>query len=99
MRYFTIQFLRLLAMGLCLLAFGGLLSPLNAQPSANTGTVNGTVLDQTGKPIPSAVEEIKNESTGVSRSVKNDADGKFSVPDLASGSYSIRVSAPGFALT
>jgi iron complex outermembrane receptor protein len=43
--------------------------------------------------------ELKSESTGASRSVISDADGKFSASDLAVGSYSIQVSAPGFALT
>ena len=42
---------------------------------------------------------MKSESTGASRSVISDADGKFSASDLAVGSYSIQVSAPGFALT
>jgi iron complex outermembrane receptor protein len=63
-----------------------------------TGTITGTVLDQTGKPIPNAALEIKNESTGATISVASDTDGKFSAPNVAAGSYSILVSAPGFAL-
>ena len=56
-------------------------------------------MDQTGKPIPDATLEIRNESTGAARTVKSDTDGKFSAPDLVTGSYSIQVSAAGFALT
>jgi iron complex outermembrane receptor protein len=72
------------------------LSQLDAQQG---GTISGTVLDQTGKPIQDAVVELKSESTGAPRSVISDAEGKFLVSDLAAGTYSIRVSAPGFALT
>jgi iron complex outermembrane receptor protein len=72
------------------------LSQLYAQQS---GTISGTVLDQTGKPIQDATVEVKNDSTGTSRSLKCDTEGKFSASDLAAGTYSIGVSAPGFALT
>ena len=85
----------------CILAFSILLfaaglSDLQAQPG---GTLSGTVLDQTGKAIPGASVEVKNESSGVLRTVTADSDGKFSALDLAEGSYSITVSVPGFALT
>jgi iron complex outermembrane receptor protein len=56
-------------------------------------------LDQTVKPIQDATVEVKNDSTGTSRSLKCDTEGKFSASDLAAGTYSIGVSAPGFALT
>jgi len=82
------------AVGILLCAAG--FSQLHAQQG---GTISGTVSDQTGKPIQDAVVELKNQSAGASRSVISDAEGKFSASDLAAGSYSIRVSAPGFALT
>src|ERR1039458_7193533 len=82
------------AVGMLLCAAG--LSQLQAQQS---GTISGTVLDQTGKPIQGAVVELKSEPTGPPRSVISDTEGKFLVADLAAGTYSIRVSAPGFALT
>jgi iron complex outermembrane receptor protein len=83
-----------LAVGVLICAAG--LCQLQAQ---QTATISGTVADQTGKPIPDATLEIRNESTGASRTVKSDAEGKFSAPDLAAGNYSIQVSAAGFALT
>jgi iron complex outermembrane receptor protein len=67
-----------------------------AQPAS---TITGTVVDQAGKAISNATVEVKSESTGSSRSVTTDSDGKFSAPDLAPGNYSILVSVPGFALT
>jgi iron complex outermembrane receptor protein len=81
------------AIGVLLSSAG--LSQLHAQQS---GTISGTVLDQTGKPIQDAVVELKSESTGAPHSAISDAAGKFRA-ELAAGSYSIRVSAPGFALS
>ncbi|HLK64431.1 MAG TPA: TonB-dependent receptor [Bryobacteraceae bacterium] len=78
--------------GILVCAFG----QLHAQTS---GTISGSVVDQTGKPIQDAVLEFKNDSAGAIRSVISGADGKFLAADLPVGSYSIRVSAPGFALT
>jgi iron complex outermembrane recepter protein len=86
--------LSVLAAGVWLCAAG--LSQLQAQQS---GTISGTVLDQTGKPIQDALVEFKSDSAGASRSVKTDTEGRFSASDLAVGSYSIHASAPGFALT
>jgi len=80
--------------GLLLCALG--LSQLYAQQG---GTITGTVLDQTRKPISAAVVELTSASAGATRSVVADAEGKFSASDLPSGIYSIRVSAAGFALT
>jgi len=70
-------------------------SQLHAQ---QTGTISGTVLDQSAKPISAAVVELTSESAGDHRSTTTDTEGKFSVPDLPAGTYIIRVSAPGFAL-
>ena len=41
---------------------------------------------------------VKNEATGASKSATADSQGHFSLSGLASGRYSIEVSAPGFAL-
>ncbi len=56
-------------------------------------------MDQAEKPIPEAVVQLKSESTGASRSMITDSEGKFTVSDVAPGSYSLQISAPGFALT
>lgn len=69
--------------------------PMLAQ---QTGAVSGTVIDQAGKAILGATVEVRNEATGAAKEATTDADGKFSTPDLAAGTYSVRVAAPGFAL-
>ena len=63
------------------------------------GTLSGTITDQSGKVVPDASVEVRPESGGASRTVTTDSSGKFTVPDLATGSYSIVVSAHGVSLT
>jgi iron complex outermembrane receptor protein len=70
---------------------------LHAQ--AGAGTITGTIVDQAGKAIPEATVLLKSDSSDTSSTVTTDAEGKFSVPGLAAGSYSIAVAAPGFSLT
>src|SRR5580658_5228087 len=81
--------------GLILCAIG----PHRLQAQQDSATIAGTVLDQEGKPIPNANVEVKSEANGASRTVTTDAEGHFSATDLAAGSYSILVTAPGFAIT
>ena len=68
--------------GLCALVLGLCAgwSQLHAQQG---GTITGTVIDQSSKPIPGASVEVRNEATAASRTVTADNDGKFSEPDLA----------------
>ena len=40
-------------------------------------------MDQAEKPIPEAVVQLKSESTGASRSMITDSEGKFTVSDVA----------------
>lgn len=69
---------------------------MSAQSGAGTGTLSGTVMDVSSKPIPNAVVSVKNEATGAPRIVAADAEGKFSVGGLAAGSYTVEASAPSF---
>src|ERR1019366_1857178 len=81
---------RVLAVCLC-----GLVR-LQAQ-AGDSATVTGTVVDVSRKAVPSAAVSVRNESTGAARQVTSGADGKFSVPGLPAGAYSIEASAPSFA--
>ena len=72
------------------------LSHLQAQQS---GTLAGTVVDQTGKPISGASVSVRSESGGGDHAATADNEGKFSVSDLAPGNYTVVATAPGFALT
>jgi hypothetical protein len=65
-----------------------------------TGAITGTVQDPSGGLIASAKVEIVNEATGqVVRDLTTDSSGSFTATLLPVGSYSVGVSAVGFATT
>lgn len=77
------------------IAFVLSVSPVWAQTAA-TGQVVGTVTDPSKAAIALASVTVSNESTGLARSAKTNADGDYVVPLLPPGSYSVAVAAPGF---
>jgi hypothetical protein len=62
----------------------------------STGTVAGTVYDQTGAVVPKANVELVNTGTGDTRKISTNDAGYFSFPAVQPGTYSVKVSAPGF---
>ncbi len=61
-----------------------------------SGAISGTVQDQSGALIPKARIEISGVA-GTERSVETDASGIFTAPLLPVGTYTLVISAPGFA--
>jgi hypothetical protein len=61
-----------------------------------TGTVSGTVKDESGAVIPGTTVQVRNVATGLSRSVSSDAQGRYQVSQLSPGSYEIESSSAGF---
>jgi len=77
------QTLRAKSLSVCLatLLFG--ISVMRAQTNpSESGTITGTVLDVSGKPIPGAGVTVRSESSGQPRNLISDAEGKFSVSGL-----------------
>ena len=68
-------------------------SPLFGQA---TGTLSGTVQDQSGAAMPGATVTATSQGTGVPRETKTDDTGRYLLPLLPIGTYSIRVTAQGF---
>lgn len=68
----------------------------SALAQVDTGTISGTVRDQTGGVVQSAGVQVNNSSTGVDLKVITNNQGLYSVPDLKAGVYQISVRAPGF---
>ncbi len=56
----------------------------------------GQVTDATNASIPGATVTITNRETGLRRSVKTDAEGRFNFPQLKPGTYTVKVEAVGF---
>src|SRR5215469_483417 len=70
------------------------LLPLYAQKT--TGTIRGLVTDSTDAVIINATVSIRNEETTSTSTVNTNAQGEYVAPQLATGSYTITVEAPGF---
>lgn len=60
------------------------------------GAISGTVQDQTGAVIQNARVTLKDSKTGITKEATSTDLGTFLFPDLASGSYEVTVTAPGF---
>src|SRR5689334_10512086 len=61
-----------------------------------TASIRGTVTDQSAAVISGAQVTIKNEETGLTRKIKTNAAGSYSVADLPVGTYTVEVEAAGF---
>jgi len=77
--------------GLLLAALGSLLLA-----QAPTGTVAGTVTDESGAVIANAKITITNRATDFARTVVSNAEGLYSAPALLPGDYEVRCEMPGF---
>src|SRR5215831_16396703 len=68
-----------------------------ALAQATTGSVRGTVTDQSGAIVPNAAISVKNQATGVQSPVyRSTNDGIYNIPNLISGTYTVTVEAPNF---
>jgi hypothetical protein len=74
-----------------------LLLSVSVSAQLPTATVNGTVTDPQGAAVVGANVVVTSKSTGISRDTSTGADGRYAVPSLLPGDYSVRVSAKGFA--
>jgi hypothetical protein len=63
---------------------------------AVTGTLLGTVQDQTGAVVPSATVTLTNEGTNVSDKATTTVQGFYTFPNLNPGLYAVTVEASGF---
>ena len=62
-----------------------------------TAVLEGTVVDESGAALPGATVTVRNESTGVERvTVTESNTGRYRLPALQSGIYSVTAELPGF---
>lgn len=81
----------LAAVGVVLLA-----APSIAQTSSSTGSIQGTVTDQSGAVVPGAKVTAVNEGTGVRTEGSTQSDGTYIFPFVLPGSYRVEVESPSF---
>jgi hypothetical protein len=75
-----------------LLIFAG-----TAAAQRSDGTISGTVKDPSGALVPGAIVTVTNTQIGVDRTTITSEVGSYSVPNLLVGSYTVKVTIPGFA--
>jgi Carboxypeptidase regulatory-like domain/TonB dependent receptor len=88
----------------CLLNFLLILTVAGLLQTAGSAQVDqariaGTVRDQTSALVPGAAVSIRNERTGDIRTATTNAEGRFIVTGLKASSYTLTVTATGFAKT
>src|SRR5688572_6883184 len=76
------------------LAFG---APLSLAQSTTQGAVGGTVKDPQGAVVPNASVTVRNEETNKEVTATTDDEGSFRVVSLDPGTYTVVISATGFA--
>jgi outer membrane receptor protein involved in Fe transport len=80
-------------------AFAALLLVLSPYAAAQeiTGTILGTVTDNSGAVVPNAKVTVTNTDRGaVARTAKTNSAGTYNAPLLPVGHYSVSIEAPGF---
>lgn len=65
----------------------------------STATLSGTVTDSSGKALANTKVSVKNAATGEASEVRSDADGHYSVANLAAGEYDVSASVEGVGST
>ena len=64
---------------------------------APTGTIAGTVTDESGAVVVNAPVTVTNKGTDSTRTLLSGSNGAFSVPALPAGQYEVKVAMTGFA--
>lgn len=88
---FSVPRVRSLAIALSLVAFTFV---LNAQ--VDTGTILGTIRDNTGAVVPGAAVTVRNEGTSFSQSTTSSPSGTYVFTALKIGRYTVQAEHPGF---
>ena len=87
----------------CAAVLAGLLVLLICAPPAvgqgGRSEINGTVLDAGKAVLPGATITATNQDTGLERTVVSSDVGKFTLPTLTPGTYTIKAELPGFQVT
>lgn len=72
---------------------------VHALGQTTTGTISGTITDQTGGVIPNAKITVTSTQTGISQTVQSNGSGNYIFSALSVGDYTLAAEAPGFGVT
>src|ERR1700753_3415673 len=73
-----------------------LLLPNTSFAQIDTGSIVGQVSDPSGAGIPGATITLKNEASGVTRTVNSNGDGEYQFAAVIPGTYSVQAEATNF---
>src|SRR4030042_399094 len=79
------------------LALALFLSGAKAAAQTTLVTLEGTVTDEQGAPLPGATVAARNTGTGYTKSATTKEDGRYIISGLQAGPYECEVTIPGFA--
>jgi outer membrane receptor protein involved in Fe transport len=68
-----------------------------AQTSRVAGTVQGSVVDQTGNAVAGTTVTLRNQGTNQTRTISTNPEGSFRAGEIPAGQYELRVGSPGFS--
>src|SRR6202167_1269109 len=91
------QSVKLVLVLLLVVCLGGAL-PVWSQ-SASSGTVSGSVADQSNAVVAGAAITLTDTATNISRTATSNASGRYFFADVTPGTYSLTVAKAGFATT
>lgn len=74
-----------------------LCAPIAAHAQADSSSLSGTITDASGAVLSNAKVTAHNEATGQDRSVTTSQSGSYTIPNLPTGNYTIKVEAEGFS--
>src|SRR5690348_3374435 len=66
---------------------------------SNTGSITGVVTDPNGAVVPNAAVTVTNQGTNEKRTAQTDGEGRYEVPGLPNGIYTVEATATGFKTT
>jgi len=71
--------------------------PFDSGKEPTWGTIRGTVKDSTGAVVANASVTILDAQTGATRQTKTNSGGDYQMFGLPSGSYRVKIAAPGMS--
>jgi hypothetical protein len=86
---------RFLTRSLLVAALVAVAAPTFAQP-AQTGTISGAIIDDTGGALPGVTVTIVSQDRGFSRSTVTDENGRYVFPAVPIGPYTVTATLQGF---
>jgi carboxypeptidase family protein len=78
------------------LSLAALLAPAAAMAQSVSGTILGTVTDESGAVMAKAKVTVVNEGTGLTRTMTTDSNGEYTFPSLPTGRYTLTSEMAGF---